>query len=114
MLASLRKTLVDSHVAAITIAWMLFFSLDGISCAAERVVHRLILVIQIYESHQVFDVLGVAEDQDPMMLSVTLSCLIGASAVIFCAWLLSHWAYRVGPLRSLAPYRDRITRNFHA
>jgi hypothetical protein len=114
MFASLRKTLIDSHIAAITVAWMLFISLDGISCAAERVVYRLILIIQIYQSHQVFNVLGVAEDQDRMMLSTMLSCLIGALAAIFFAWLVSHWIYGVGPLRILALYRDRIARKSHA
>jgi hypothetical protein len=49
-----------------------------------------------------------------MMLSTMLSCLIGALAAIFFAWLVSHWIYGVGPLRILALYRDRIARKSHA
>jgi hypothetical protein len=114
MPASLRKTLVESHVAAVTVAVLLFASLEGIYIAAGHLLSFLLLFIQIYQSHQVFDVFGVTEDRDPMMLSVTLSCLIGAAAALLCAWLVSRWTYGVGPLRCLGSYRDKITRKFHA
>jgi hypothetical protein len=114
MFASLRKTLVESHVAAVTVAVLLLASLKGIYYAADHLVGALILFIQLYVNNRLYDFSFELSHQDSDMLAVTLSLLVGALAAILCAWMVSRWAYGVGPLRSLAPYRDKITRKSHA
>jgi len=114
MFASLRKTLVESHVAAVIVAAMLFYALTGICFAADHLLRSLILFIQLYANHQGYRFSSQLAFHDPYMLSVTLQLVTGAAGAIFCAWLFSRWAYGVGPLRSLAPYREKITRKFHA
>jgi hypothetical protein len=114
MLASLRKTLVESHVAAVTVTLLLMASIQGFCCAAQYLVHVPILFAELAAHHRLGDFVSQLEKQDSYLLFGALSCLAGAAVVILCAWLVSRWAYGVGPLRSLAPYREKITRKFHA
>jgi hypothetical protein len=114
MFASLRKTLVDSHVAAVIVAVLLFASIEGICFGADHLVRSMVLFIQLYVNNRLRDFSSELDYQDPFMLFATLSTFALATAAILCAWLVSYWAYDVGPLRSLAPYRDKITRKFHA
>lgn len=114
MPSSLRKVLVDSHVAAIMIAILLFLSLEGFYITAFQVLNRLVLFIQLAANHQTSNILQKLEMRDPGMLPATISSLVGALAIVFSAWLLSRWVYGVGPLRSLATYRDKLSRKSHA
>jgi len=114
MLAPLRKTLVDSHVAAVIVAGMLQSTVAGIYYALYPPLRALILFIQLYASHRAYRFPTDLQNQDSSMLFITLSCLLCALAAVCVAWLVSHWAYGAGPLRSLAPYRDKLTRKFHA
>ena len=54
MPASLRKTLIDSHVAAVTVAALLFTSIGAFCAAADHVVRALILFIQLYADNQLY------------------------------------------------------------
>ena len=114
MLASLRKVLIDSHVAAVTVAILLFFSLKGFYCAAFRIVNRLVLYVQIISSHQYLNILRELRSRDPDMLSVTLQCFSGGMGLVFAAWLLSRWLYGVDPMRCLASYQNKFSRKTHA
>jgi hypothetical protein len=50
---------------------------------------------------------------DRVMLVKTLFYFFGALECIAAAWLLSHWVYGVGLLRSLSKYRVRLTGRNH-
>lgn len=114
MQASFRTTLADSHVAAITVAILLFCSLAGFSGALFYLVNHLVLFVRLVLTDRSFDVSRELAAVDPEMVPRMLSALAGAFAVIFSAWLLSHWAYGVNPLRSLASHRGRLSRRSHA
>lgn len=114
MQSTLRKALIDSHVAAITIAILLLSSVEDIYATVDYLLNRLILFIQLSRSHQLLDLSILFPRRDPYPLPILLSCVVYLAANISCAWLLSQWTYGVGPLRCLASYRDNITRKFHA
>lgn len=114
MPASLRKTLIDSHVAAVTVAVLLFASLEGFFCAASRIVYRVVLFIQLIANHPVSTALRELKFRDPGMLAVTLSCFCAGAALVLAAWFVSRWVYGVGPIRSLGSYRNKLSRKSHA
>lgn len=114
MLASLRKTLVDAHVAAVTVAALLSVSIGAFYDAADHVLRAVVLFIQLDASHRLYDYSYQLAQQDSYMLPVTLCFLASALVTLLCAWLVSRWAYGVGPLRSLAPFHEKLTRKFHA
>lgn len=113
MQTSLRRALADSHIAALAVAILLFFSLEGLSDALFYLVNHLVLFVRLAATYRSFDVMRPLAERDPEMLPRTLSSLIGTFAVIFSAWLLSRWIYRANPLRCLASYRDRVSRRMH-
>jgi hypothetical protein len=121
MRGSLRKALIDSHVAAVTIAVLLFSSLSAAFMALWGPVDvaLYLLAAEAAEKPSLADLnldyvtsrmLSEALDNLP----VTLSLLISALACILAAWLLSRWTFGVGPLRALASYRDKLSRKTHA
>jgi hypothetical protein len=118
---SLRKTLADSHVAAVTIAVLLFSSIsaafmalwgfiDGAlyTLAAEAAAKPSLADLNL--DYATSRMLSEAMDNLP----VTLSLMVSAFVCMFAAWLLSRWTYGVGPLRTLGSYRDRLSRKTHA
>lgn len=101
MFASLRKMLAASHVAAATIAILLFLSLEGFYVAAFQAVRRVVF-FQLPTNYQSPNYRGQFELTDPWMWTVAIEGIVSAFAIIFSAWLLSRWIYGVNPLRSLA------------
>lgn len=114
MFSSVRKTLVDSHVAAATIAILLFLSLEGFYVAAFQIVRFLVNFFELAANHQSSNNLGQFEFADPWMWTVAMEGIVSVLAIVVSAWLLSHWVYGVNPLRSLASYRHRLSRKSHA
>jgi len=114
MLASLRKTLVDSHVAAVTVAALLFASIGAFYGAADRLVYHAVLFIRLIANHRLSFALRDLELRDSGMLAVTLSCFCAGAALVLAAWIVSRWVYGVGPLRSLSRYRNKLSRKSHA
>jgi len=115
MQTSLRKVLVDSHVAAITIAVLIFIAVGNLYSAigypALRGVQFLITAIGEselpYIPHRLdlgtfFEYLG------------PLTGLLHAVVAFGGAWLVSHWVYGVGPLRALMNSRETLSRKSHA
>lgn len=109
MKRSLREILADSHVAAIAVAVLLLWFLDGAFRAVwtpgSRVVSFLFTAIAIFDIPYFSPTLTIA---DRSILIMAFSYLYSAIVSLSAAWLLSRWVYGVGPLRSLTGYRDKL------
>jgi hypothetical protein len=121
MQSSLREALIDSHVAAIAIAVLLFSSVSAAFMAlwgpADFALSILASEAAIKPSLADMNLEYVASrivSEAPYNLPVWLSLLASALACLFAAWLLSRWTYGVGPLRALGSYRDKLSRKTHA
>lgn len=110
MKRSLRDALAESHTAAVAIAVLLVWSLDGAFRAlwdpAFRAVSFLFTAIAIFDIPYFSPTLTIA---DWFTLTTTLFYLYSAIISFSAAWLLSRWVYGVGPLRSLMSYRSKLT-----
>ena len=118
---SLRKALIDSHVAAITIAILLFSSLSVAFIALWGPANGVLYFLASEAAGKPhFANLNLDYATRRMLseeltnLPVWLSFLVSALVCILAAWLLSRWTYGVGPLRALGTYRDKLSRKTHA
>jgi hypothetical protein len=105
----LRQILAESHIAAVTIAVLLLWSLDGaframwgpVSGAIRFLVTAvLILDIPYFSPTLTF--------QDRLMLVTAGAYMSGAVVSFSAAWLLSRWVYGVGPSCVLKRYRKNL------
>jgi hypothetical protein len=105
---SLRQVLAESHVAAITIAVLLFWSLYWAFLALWPLIWRVagffltaaaILDIPYFSTS--------VTTADRLMLFTTFSYLCGAIVSVLGAWILSRCVFGLGPLRTLAAYRNK-------
>lgn len=106
MKRSLRQTLAESHIAAVTIALLLFWSLNNFFYAllsqlpgAIEFLVTAVAIRGIPYSARTFT------SADRLELMLIGHYLYLALAGFFAASLLSHWVYGAGPLRSLFRYR---------
>jgi hypothetical protein len=103
--------LAVSHIAAVAIAVLLFFSLDLLVHALAQplsdAVDFLVTAIAIgglpYHS-------PTPSFTDRIALIVTLFGLFEACINLAAAWLLSRWVYGVGPIASLKRYGPEFAR----
>lgn len=102
----LRQILVDSHIAAITIAILLLWSLEAGFLALwqplSRVIHFLFTAVAILGIPDYSWTFSIA---DRISWIVTGTFLYSAILEFFAAWILSHWIYGLPPLRALQHYR---------
>ncbi len=116
MSTSLRKVLIDSHVAAIAIAALLAFSLGGavivIAFPAARILSFLTGAIATNDIPYVPRTLDFVTHQ--LSLQDTLLSLFVAFTNLAAAWLLCRWCYGTGLLSTMASFRSRIPRKTHA
>ncbi len=106
MLASLRKVLIDSNVAAIAILVLVCWSLAAALWAVWGPVGKLFLFLTTavairdipYISPQVTTF-------DRLMYLDSASFLLTALTNVIAAWLLSRWVYGRGPLNCLRIFR---------
>jgi hypothetical protein len=108
---SLKEVLADSHIAAVAIAVLLLWSLDGIFRALWSPVYRVLGFL--FTAVAILDVPFISPTltgEDRLMLITTFLYFCAAIISFSGAWLLSRWVYGVGPLRSLVRYRSRIGR----
>ena len=111
---SLREILADSHISAVAIAVLLVWSLDSVFRALWDPVSRaatfLFTAVAIlgvpYYSHTL-------TGADRLALITTFAYLFSAFINLAAAWLLSHWAYGVGPIKSLSKYRISLSGGNH-
>jgi len=108
---SLRKLLGDSHIPAVTISLLLFFSLKSFLQALPhplmRVFGFVITAVAIRDVPYIPHPLDVA---DKMTLVGTASLLYNALTCFIAAWLVSHWIYRATPLHVLSTYWSKLSR----
>ena len=121
MQASLRKVLIDSHVAAIMIAVLLFSSFIAAGLALWGPANGVLYFLATeaagkppFAHPNLDDATRYLLSEELQNLPVTLSILVEALAAVLAAYLLSRWAYGVGPLRALGSYRDKLPRKTHA
>jgi hypothetical protein len=112
--SSLRKILAESHVSAIAIAVLLFWSLDSAFRALLgplfRAVTFLFTAVAILDIPYFSRTLTIA---DRFTLIITSAYLFNALVYLTAAGLLSRWVYGLGPLRSLSIYRTKLVRSKH-
>ena len=112
---SLRQVLADFHIAAVTIAVLVLYSLDGAFRAlwipVSRAIGFLFTAIAILDIPYLSPTLTVA---DRMMLISAIDSLYSAIVSLSAAWLLSRWVYGVGPIRALAACSGKLTGRKHA
>lgn len=104
---SFRKALVGSHIPAVAIAVLLVWSLDW----AVRALSGLWLPVIDYFATVIATLsfpLSPYSFGDSVSLDLTLFYVFGAIAAVAAAWLLSRWAFGLGPLRALSGYRTRL------
>jgi hypothetical protein len=98
----IRQVLADSHVAAVTIAVLLCWSLDsafrGLWDPVYELSFFLFTAVAIRDIPYFSTTLTAA---DRAMLFVTCYFLYSSIISLSAAWLLSRWIYGIGPLRSL-------------
>ena len=114
MKSSLRKILADSHVSAVAIAVLLFWSLDSTFRALLgplfHAVGFLFMAVAILDIPYFSRTLTV---MDRISLVITFSYLFNSLVYLTAAGLLSRWVYGLGPLRSLTIYRTKLVRSNH-
>jgi len=105
MKRSLRQVLADSHIAAVTIAVLLLWSIDGAFRAlwgpVSHAVGFLFTAVAILDIPYFSPTLTLA---DRFMLITTSAYLYTAAVTFSAAWLLSRWVYGIGPVRTLTRY----------
>lgn len=104
---SLRRALIDSHISIVAIAVLLVWSLNSVARALDRLwlpatdyLATVIATLSFPDSPYSFG--------DRVALSLTLWYAFEAIAAAVTAWLLSRWAFGLGPLRTLRGYRTRL------
>lgn len=105
---SLRESLSETHVAAVTILALLIQSLGsilrGVGYPLTSAAEFLVEMVAIRAIPQ-FDMFG------PNVLLVPLAANFLNAVLAFCAaWLVSRWAYNATPLVVLRNYRLRLAR----
>ena len=111
---SLRQTLADSHVAAVAILLLLFWSFQWTIEALWEPVSRLAKFL--FTAVAILDIPYISptfDAPDRFMLIDTCLFLFFALSSITAAWLLSQCTYGEGPFRSLGRYR-RFARKSNA
>lgn len=106
--------LADSHVSAVAIVVLLFWSLDyafwaiwGPVSRAAGFLFTAVAILDIpYFSH-------TFTAYDRLTLFTTFSFLFSSFVSLATAVLLSRWVYGMGPFRSLSKYGTRFSRTHH-
>jgi uncharacterized membrane protein YccF (DUF307 family) len=108
--SSFRDTLADSHVSAVAIVVLLFWSLDS----GLRALWNPLSSIVEYLTTAVA-ILGIpfGSAVNHRTLVLTWFGLFSALVSFASAGLLSRWIYGVGPLRALGKYRASLAWKHH-
>ena len=110
--ATLRKVLIDSHVAAIAIAILLAGAIEFLFIAllypASRVLSFLAIAVATNSPPYIPRTMDYTAQN--LSLQAPLFDLSFAVNNLACAWLFSLWIYGTGPMRVLGCYRDKLTR----
>jgi hypothetical protein len=119
MRASLRKTLISSHVAAVAIAVLIFQVLDDLVRAVG------VPLLSAITSASIWISLLVMERELPsdsawsgiktaLIYTNWLSHFTRVVLVFAAIWLLARLVYGTGPFKCLSLYRDKLRGKPHA
>lgn len=114
MKGRLRQVLADSHVAAITIAALLMWTIDATFRALWDPIYALGAFVAA--GIAIWDIPYISPRPtvfDRLMLIVTGYLLYSAIVCFLAAWFLSRWIYDMGPLRSLSACRSKLIGRKH-
>lgn len=100
---SRRKVLADSHVVAVAIAVLLFWSLDSVFS-----VLCIPLSYAAAVSFRTSDLFHLLADR--LTIFTAVSYLFNSFVYLAAASLLSHLVFGVGPVKTLSTYRRRFSR----
>lgn len=106
---SIRKALADSHVAAVTIAILLLWCIDGAFRSfcppLLGAVNDVAMAVATLDVSYLYPRLSYAAS-----FELTISCLYLYAAVVSfsAAWILSRWVYRTGPFSVMRQYQARF------
>jgi hypothetical protein len=105
-----QQILAESHIAAITIAVLLLWCLNGAFQAlwapVARVVGFVFTAVAILDVPYFSPTLTLA---DRFTLVSASAYLYGAIINFSAAWLLSRWVFGAGPVRSLTRYCKNLS-----
>lgn len=105
MKPTLHQVLGESHIAGVAILLLIAGSLESVSRALWeplfRAVNFFITAVAILDIPY-FSSTSAFTDQRTLIIASVY--LYYALVSLVAAWLLSHWVYGVGPLRSLSKY----------
>lgn len=115
MPSALRKVLIESHVAAIAVAVLIFFSvaqiINAVWMPALYAVYFLLTAIAIRIIPYLPNSPDVITRQTWLNSFINL---FSALASLAAAWALSRQVYGTGPLRMLGSYREKLSRKTDA
>jgi hypothetical protein len=114
MKPSLRKTVANTHIAAVTIAVLLLWALDDefrvLWEPIQRVATYLFTALAILDIPYHSPVPGM---EAQISLLTTGLYMLSAFTTFISAWLLSHWVYGVGPIRALTQTCNKLRKGIH-
>jgi hypothetical protein len=113
MHGSLRKALIDSHVAAIAIAILLFGFFEEATYAFWEPGCDIFAFLVGSVAMKIHVISYIPVDPDSLtqkMLRHSATDLVYAMANLTGVWFLSLLMYGVGPLRVLGNYKDNLSR----
>ncbi|MGA8290820.1 MAG: hypothetical protein WBF45_19400 [Acidobacteriaceae bacterium] len=111
MQPSFRKTLADSHVAAIVLALLLFWPTQAVLQAMrEPLIRAVTFIATMIAIRDVPYMSPGMNTVDRMMLAALVSTLCRAVLTFAAAGILSHWVYGTSPLYVLRTYCSQLAR----
>ncbi len=117
MQATLRKVLIDSHVAAIAIAFMLFECIQEASLALWGPACGLYSFLAAFVAIRIHVISYIPLTPDSLtqqMFKTSANDLVLVLVNLTGAWFLSLLVYGAGPLRSLGSYKAKLSRKPYA
>jgi hypothetical protein len=108
-----RQVLADSHIAAVTIALLLLWAIEGVF---QSLWPYLTGIVQYIAT--AIAILGIPYGSfislNHLRFLYSLVCLYVAAIDSTAAWILSRWVYKSGPIRALVNLRGERTRKLNA
>ena len=117
MQASLRKALIDSNVAAIAIAVMLFECISQASLALWEPIRNIFSFVTAAVGIRIYLVSYIPQTPESVtqqMFTNSAWNLVFALADLTGAWFLSLLIFGTGPFDSLGSYKRRLSRKPNA
>jgi hypothetical protein len=111
--AKLRKAVMDSHVAAITVVILLFELIDAafveVLPAVSHILYGGLRNMEMRHDPFFHPPLDTAPDY-ALLLGQLVGWVFYVCLSLVAAWALCQWAYRAGPFNSLAQLRNRLSK----